>query len=43
MGDVLNAFPGYESIWSDEDKKWHNMYRNTDVGYGGYIISPSEL
>ena len=39
MGDVLNAFPGYESIWSDEDKKWHNMYRNTDVGYGGYIIS----
>lgn len=35
----INAFPGYEFIPYGEDKKPHNMYRGTDIGFGGYIIS----
>lgn len=35
--NILNSFPGYEWVWSDEDKSYHNMYRETDVGFGGYI------
>ena len=34
---TINCFPGYESVYSDSDKKYHNMYRGTDVGRGGYI------
>lgn len=36
---VINAFPGYEFVYSEKDKKYHNMYRDTDIGFGGYIIS----
>lgn len=36
--DVINEFPGYENVWG-EDKKRHNMYRGTDVGYGGYVYA----
>lgn len=36
---IINSFPGYEYVYSSEDKKYHNMYRDTDVGHGGYIIS----
>lgn len=36
---TINSFPGYEWVYSDEDKKYHNVYRNTDIGFGGYIIS----
>ena len=36
---VLNAFPGYEFIYSKEEKKYKNMYRGTDIGFGGYIRS----
>lgn len=36
--DVINAFPGYEYTYSNEDNKWHNMYRGTDLGRGGYIV-----
>jgi hypothetical protein len=31
--DVLNAFPGYEFV----DGK--NMYRGTDIGFGGYVYA----
>lgn len=36
---AINAFPGYEYIEFGEDNQPHNMYRGTDVGFGGYIIS----
>lgn len=35
---ALNAFPGYEFVF-DENNKPHNMYRGTDIGFGGYIVS----
>lgn len=38
MGDVINCFPGYEYKLMD-DGKYHNMYRGTDVGRGGYVYS----
>lgn len=34
---IINSFPGYESVYFDSDKKYHNIYRGTDVGHGGYI------
>lgn len=37
--DVVNEFPGYEFIQFGDDNKSHNMYMNTDIGFGGYIIS----
>lgn len=37
--NVINSFPGYEFVWSDEDKKYHNMFRGTDVGKGGYVYA----
>ena len=37
--NTINAFPGYECVFFDSDKKYHNIYRGTDVGKGGYIIS----
>ena len=36
---IINSFPGYEFIYNETDKQFHNMYRNTDIGKGGYIIS----
>lgn len=39
MSDVINSFPGYEFIEFGEDGHAHNMYRGTDVGFGGYIVS----
>lgn len=36
---VLNEFPGYEFIYSKEEKKYKNLYRGTDIGFGGYIRS----
>lgn len=33
MVDIINSFPGYEY------KNGKNMYRGTDIGRGGYIIS----
>lgn len=38
MSDVINCFPGYEYKLLD-DGKYHNMYRGTDVGRGGYVDS----
>lgn len=40
--DVINSFPGYEFVWTtDKDgvRRKHNMYRGTDVGFGGYVYS----
>lgn len=37
--NVLNAFSGYEFVKFGEDNKSHNMYRGTDIGFGGYIVS----
>ena len=36
---VLNSFEGYEFVYSKEEKKYKNMYRGTDIGFGGYIRS----
>lgn len=33
MSEIINSFPGYEF------KDGKNMYRGTDLGFGGYIIS----
>lgn len=38
MSNVINAFPGYEFKRLD-DGKFHNMYRGTDVGKGGYVYA----
>lgn len=35
--DYINSFPGYEYAYSDDDKKYHNMFRGEDVGRGGYV------
>ena len=36
---TINAFPGYEFVYDDNDKQFHNMYRGTDVGKGGYVYA----
>jgi hypothetical protein len=36
--DLSTLFPGYE-FKQDQNGKWHNMYRGTDVGFGGYVYS----
>ena len=35
---TINCFPGYALVY-DENNKPHNTYRNTDIGFGGYIVS----
>lgn len=37
--DLSETFPGYEFVEFGEDNKPHNLYRGTDMGFGGYIIS----
>ena len=39
MSGIINCFPGYTFEYSEKDNKYHNMYRGTDIGFGGYIIS----
>ena len=39
VSSVINTFPGYKFEYSKEDGKYHNIYRDTDIGFGGYIIS----
>lgn len=36
---TINAFPGYEYVYNEKDKKWHNMFMETDVGHGGYVYA----
>lgn len=35
---IINCFPGYEWVY-DENNQPHNIYRGTDIGFGGYIVS----
>lgn len=35
----FNAFPEYEFVQIGDDNKPHNMYRGTDLGYGGYVYA----
>ena len=37
--EYINAFPGYEYVPFGNDKKPHNMYRGTDLGFGGYVYA----
>lgn len=37
--DLSEDFPGYEFIKFGEDGKPHNMYRETDLGFGGYVYA----
>ena len=37
--DLAETFPGYEFIPCGEDNKPHNMYRGTDLGFGGYVYA----
>ena len=34
-----NKFPGYEFVYSEEDKKYHNIFMDTDLGFGGYVYA----
>lgn len=34
---MINSFPGYEWVYSHEDKQFHNMFKGEDVGKGGYV------
>lgn len=38
MGEAINCFPGYEYKLLDSDHKYHNIYRGTDLGRGGYVF-----
>lgn len=38
MSEYINSFPGYEYVKLD-DGKYHNMYRGTDLGFGGYVYA----
>lgn len=37
--DLAETFPGYEFVSCGEDKRPHNMYRGTDLGFGGYVYA----
>lgn len=37
--NTINCFPGYEWVYDKETKKYCNMYRGTNVGFGGYVYS----
>lgn len=37
--DLSETFPGYEYVPFGDDKKAHNMYRGTDLGFGGYVYA----
>ena len=39
MTKIINSFPGYEFKHIADDNKPHNMYRDVDVGMGGYVYS----
>lgn len=35
----IASFPEYEFVWSDKEKRYCNMYRGVDVGFGGYVYA----
>ena len=37
METKQKCFPGYEWVYDESDKTFHNIYRGTDVGKGGYV------
>jgi hypothetical protein len=39
LSENINRFDGYQFIEFGEDGQRHNMYRGTDLGFGGYIVS----
>ena len=39
MSEIINAFPGYEFVYDPKDKDYHNIFRGTDVGKGGYVYA----
>jgi len=39
MNKIINAFPGYEFVYDETDKKYHNIYRGIDAGFGGYVYA----
>lgn len=39
MDKIINAFPGYEFMYDEKDKQFHNMYRGIDLGKGGYVYA----
>ena len=42
MEDIINSFPGYEYVVETDENgvsHAHNMYRGTDLGFGGYVYS----
>lgn len=41
--DIINKFPGYSFEYSDKDGRYHNMYRGTDLGFGGYIYGEPNM
>lgn len=40
--NIINAFPGYEFVRGD-DGKMHNMFRDTDLGMGGYVYAEPNM
>lgn len=40
---MINSFPGYEFKILDTDGKYHNMFRGTDVGKGGYVYAEPNI
>lgn len=37
--EIINSFPGYKFIEFGEDNKPHNIYKDEDVGFGGYVYA----
>lgn len=37
MTEIINAFPGYEYKWVEGYDRKQNMYRGTNLGFGGYV------
>ena len=40
---MINAFPGYEFVYFEDDKQFHNMYRGVDLGKGGYVYAEPDI
>lgn len=37
--DLSEEFPGYEFKYNPEKKKYENLYRGVDLGFGGYVYA----
>lgn len=36
---IINSFPGYQCVYDPDTKKYKNLYRGEDVGFGGYVYA----